>query len=145
MTVQRPSQSRLARFCLLLGLLTLACTGVLHSQEASNDGSEQRETEQVFSGPGTSSDGALDGERRLKFSFSSTPWKEVLEWIAEECDLSFNLDYTPRGTLNFIDTDRLYTPTEALDEINGQLLARGFTLVRRYKTLYIVDLSLIHI
>ena len=40
-----------------------------------------------------------------------------------------------------MDTDRLYTPTEALDEINGQLLARGYTLVRRYKTLYIVDLE----
>ena len=90
---------------------------------------------------GASSDGVLDGKRRLKFSFSGSPWKDVLFWIADECDLSFNLDYTPPGSLNFIDTDRLYTPTEALDEINGQLLARGFTLVRRYKTLYIIDLD----
>lgn len=87
------------------------------------------------------SDAALDTERRITFSFSGTPWKEVLEWIADECDLSFNLDYTPRGTLNFVDPDRKYTPGEALDEINGQLLARGYTLVRRYKTLYIIDLD----
>lgn len=84
---------------------------------------------------------ALDTERRITFSFSGTPWKEVLEWIADECDLSFNLDYTPRGTLNFVDPDRKYTPSEALDEINGQLLARGYTLVRRYKMLYIIDLD----
>ncbi len=85
--------------------------------------------------------GELSTERSITFSFSSTPWKEVLEWLADQCDLSFNLDYTPRGTLNFIDTDRKYTPSEALDEVNGQLLARGYTLVRRYKTLYIIDLD----
>ena len=83
----------------------------------------------------------LDGERRLSFSFRNAPWSEVLHWIADESDLSFNLDYTPRGTLNFVDPDRKYTPAEALDEINGQLLARGYTLVRRYRTLYIIDLD----
>ena len=118
-------------------LVFLLCMG-LGSNLLAQDENDQDTAESVV---GDLDNDGLDDERRLTFSFSSTPWREVLEWIADECELSFNLDYTPRGSLNFIDVDRKYTPAEALDEINGQLLARGYTLVRRYKTLYIVDLD----
>ncbi len=80
-------------------------------------------------------------EKRLKFSFRYAPWDEVLNWIAKEADLSFALDITPTGTFNYVDEDREYTPSEALDEINGVLLTKGYTLVRRGKMLLIVDLE----
>lgn len=82
-----------------------------------------------------------DATRNLQFSFRSTPWEDVLYWVADKNELIFNLDYNPPGSLNFVDPGRLYTPEEALDEINGQLLGRGFTLVRRNKNLFIVDLE----
>ena len=88
----------------------------------------------------TNRDPALP-ERSVRFSFRYTPWPEVLKWIAEQCELSFNLDYTPKGTFNFVDETRMYTPTEALDEINGALLAKGYTLARRHQSLYIIDLE----
>jgi|GEM_PF-4691710 len=136
MTVQRSSHKRLLSNAVAVCVLASTCVAVAQEPAAT----ELQKESPVVDRSETSEPG-LDGEPRLKFSFSYTPWKEVLEWIAEESDLSFNLDYTPRGTLNLIDSDRLYTPRQALDEINGQLLARGYALVRRYKSLYILDLE----
>lgn len=82
-----------------------------------------------------------DAARTLSFSFKKTPWADVLYWVADQNDLSFNLDYTPSGSLNFIDPDRKYTPREAMDEINGQLLTKGYTLLQRNRSLYIVDVQ----
>ena len=47
--------------------------------------------------------GDEDAPHELQFTFRHTPWEEVLRWIAQQCELSFNLDYEPKGTLNFVD------------------------------------------
>lgn len=76
---------------------------------------------------GNSSD---KGEKKLSFNFRYAPWSEVLKLFAEELDLSLDLNVIPPGTFNYLDRNE-YTPTEALDIINGYLLTKGYCLVRR--------------
>ena len=82
-----------------------------------------------------------EAERTISFSFRKMPWDKVLYWVADINDLSFNLWYQPEGTLTLVDADKKYTPKEALDEVQGHLLAEGYTLLQRYKTLYILDVQ----
>ena len=77
---------------------------------------------------------------KLKFSFRYTPWKQVLDWFAQQADLSLVAEPMPPGTFNYIDENE-YTPEEALDLINGELLTQGYTLVRKHKILRVIDLS----
>jgi len=76
----------------------------------------------------------------LRFSFSYQPWADVLEWFAEQNDLSMVLDTAPSGTFNYRD-NREYTPAEALDLLNSVLLTKGYTLVRRDRMLFVVNLE----
>jgi type II secretory pathway component GspD/PulD (secretin) len=80
---------------------------------------------------------AATGEKRLRFNFRFAPWDEVLQWFADEAGLSLMMDQPPTGTFNYYD-DRSYTPTEALDLLNGVLLTKSFTLLRRGKLLVVV-------
>ena len=77
---------------------------------------------------------------RLKFNFRFQPWGEVLDWFAEQAELSLLMDAPPPGTLNYTDP-RSYTPAEALDLMNGVLLTKGYTLVRRERMLIVVNLE----
>jgi len=77
---------------------------------------------------------------RLKFNFRLQKWPEVLNWIAGEADLSLVMEAAPPGTFNYKDSKE-YTPTEAIDLINGWLLTKGFTLVRRERLLMCLDLK----
>jgi type II secretory pathway component GspD/PulD (secretin) len=77
---------------------------------------------------------------RLRFNFSYTPWKDVLEWFAREADLSLDADPVPPGTFNYKD-NRSYTPAQALDLMNSVLLRRGYTLIRRDRMLFVFNLE----
>ncbi len=79
-------------------------------------------------------------EPKLKFNFRYARWLDVLQWFAEQADMSLVLDAPPPGTFNYSDT-REYTPAEAIDLLNGVLLTKGFTLVRRGRMLLLVDLK----
>ncbi len=77
----------------------------------------------------------------LKFNFRFAPWKDVLDWFATQADLSLvNADSPPPGTFNYQDT-KTYTPAEAIDLLNGVLLTKGYTLVRRERMLTLVNLQ----
>lgn len=80
------------------------------------------------------------GDVKLRFSFRYQPWEDVLNWLSEEADLSLQSDLVPEGTFNYSDS-RAYTPTEAIDLINGVLLTRGYTLVRRGRLLTVMNLE----
>jgi type II secretory pathway component GspD/PulD (secretin) len=67
---------------------------------------------------------------KLYFTFQNSPWSAVLPLFAEAAGLTLDLHAIPPGTFSHID-NRGYTVTEALDVINGYLLARGYILVRR--------------
>jgi type II secretory pathway component GspD/PulD (secretin) len=72
---------------------------------------------------------------KLRFKFSYSPWKQVIDWFAEENGLSLVIPETfPQGTFNFTD-NREYTPAEAIDVLNGILLMKGFYLARHEKML----------
>lgn len=81
-----------------------------------------------------------DENRRLRFSFRYQPWADVLNWFAEQADLSLVLDAPPPGTFNYSDT-REYTVPEAIDQLNRVLLTKGYTLLRGERMLMLIDLQ----
>jgi type II secretory pathway component GspD/PulD (secretin) len=77
---------------------------------------------------------------KLRFNFRFQPWEDVLDWFAAQADLSLLWTTLPEGTFNYTDT-REYTVGEALDLLNGVLLTKGYTLVRRDRLLLLVNLE----
>ncbi|MEZ6051928.1 MAG: secretin N-terminal domain-containing protein [Planctomycetaceae bacterium] len=71
-----------------------------------------------------------DNGPTLSFNFRYAPWSIVLQRFADVAGLTLDLNDVPPGTFNHYD-DKQYTVTEALDVLNGYLLARGYVLVRR--------------
>ena len=60
--------------------------------------------------------------------------------VRREADLSLVLDAPPPGTFNYSDT-REYTPSEAIDLLNGVLQTKGYTLIRRGRMLLVINLK----
>jgi type II secretory pathway component GspD/PulD (secretin) len=79
-------------------------------------------------------------DAKLRFSFRFQPWKDVLDWFAQQAGLSLVMDAPPVGTFNYTD-DREYTPAEAIDLLNSVLLTKGYTLVRRERMLMLINLQ----
>jgi type II secretory pathway component GspD/PulD (secretin) len=82
----------------------------------------------------------LSGEGLL-LNFTAAPWKDVLKWLAKEAELSLQVDAYPTGTFTYQDPYRRYTIPQAMDVMNGLLLGKGFTLVKKNRVLMSVDLS----
>ncbi|MGE0375007.1 MAG: secretin N-terminal domain-containing protein, partial [Planctomycetaceae bacterium] len=78
--------------------------------------------------------------KRLEFNFQYQKWADVLEWIAEESGLSLVMDAPPAGTFNYSDSKE-YSPTEAIDLLNGWLQTKNYSLVRRDRLLMLLDLT----
>lgn len=87
-----------------------------------------------YAGAVVSSDG------KLRFSFRYAPWKDVIDWFAQQAGLSLVTDVYPPGTFNYTDT-KAYTPEEALDVLNRILATKGFTLVRSDKMVILFNLE----
>lgn len=64
----------------------------------------------------------------VTFSFNGQPWADVLQWLANVCDLSLDWRELPGDYLN-LTTQRAYSLVEARDLINRHLQARGYTLL----------------
>ena len=79
-------------------------------------------------------------EPKLRFNFRFQRWSDVLEWFAQQADLSLVLDAPPPGTFNYSD-DRQYSVAEAIDLLNGVLLTKGYTLIRRERMLIVVNVA----
>lgn len=88
----------------------------------------------------TASDASDVDDGLLSFNFRQQPWGEVIRWFAERADLSLVVDTVPDGTLTYRDS-RKYTPSGALDVLNGVLLTKGYTLVRKDRMLLVIDLE----
>lgn len=80
------------------------------------------------------------GDGKLTFSFRFQPWPDVLDWFADQADLSLVLDAPPSGTFNYRDSRR-YTVGEAMDVLNNVLQTKGFTLLRKGRMLLLVNLE----
>ena len=78
--------------------------------------------------------------QKLKFGFRYAPWNDVLKLFAESANLSLDLNSVPPGTFSYFDKKE-YTPTAALDIINGYLLPKGFVLVKRDEFLVCISID----
>jgi len=76
----------------------------------------------------------------LRFAFRYQPWEDVLQWFADQAGLSMIMDSPPPGTFNYTD-ERTFTPAQAIDLLNGVLLTKGYTLVRRDRMLMVINLE----
>ena len=83
---------------------------------------------------------ALFDTPRIKFNFRFQKWAEVLPWVAGEAGLSLVMETAPEGFFNYIDR-REYKPDEAIDLLNGWLMIKGFTLIRRDQLLMCISLK----
>lgn len=81
-----------------------------------------------------------NGEVLLRFNFSYAPWQNVLEWFAEQANLTFSSDQWPQGTFNYT-TNRKHTIQQAMDIINRQLLLRGWVLVENEEILMLFNVE----
>ena len=79
-------------------------------------------------------------EIEVKFAFNNTPWADVIEWFSELNELSLQMDAAPEGTFNYADPG-YYSAAKAMDLMNGVLLTKGYTLVRRNQMLMVVNLE----
>lgn len=79
-------------------------------------------------------------EPLLRMNYRYQRWLDVLEEVAKQAGLSLVLEAPPPGTFNYT-SDKDYTPTDAIDLLNGVLLTKGYTLIRRDRMLVVVDLS----
>lgn len=77
---------------------------------------------------------------KLKFQFRFTPWKDVLDWMATQSEMSLVAENPPQGTFNYTD-NKEYTPDEAINLLNSVLLTKGFTLIRRDRMLILWNIA----
>ncbi len=77
---------------------------------------------------------------KLKFEFVYQPYKDVMEWLAKEGDLSLDADIIPPGSFNYTDTKE-YTPSEAIDIVNSVLKYKGYMLWRDGRMLRAVNVE----
>ncbi|MFO0923342.1 MAG: secretin N-terminal domain-containing protein [Pirellulales bacterium] len=78
--------------------------------------------------------------QKLMFQFRDMKWEDVLQWFANQQDLTLVMDRIPPGTFTYSDI-RSYTPSEAIDLLNSVLMTRNFALIRRDKMLVVSELS----
>ena len=71
--------------------------------------------------------------------FNRQPWKDVLQFIADQGGYNLIMDAPPPGTFSYADRER-HTITEVLDRVNGILITNGYTLVRKDRILMLLDL-----
>jgi type II secretory pathway component GspD/PulD (secretin) len=77
---------------------------------------------------------------KIRFSFRSQRWLDVLQWLATSSNRTLDWQELPEGELN-LDTQQSFTLDEARDLLNMHLAARGFTLLRRGEVLSLTKLE----
>lgn len=76
----------------------------------------------------------------LEFSFDRTPWRDVIRWLADNCELALQYEELPTGSFTYTDR-QVYSASGAIDRINLFLLPQGFTLVRSGNLLSVINLG----
>ena len=76
----------------------------------------------------------------MSFNFRYAPWEDVLKLFADASGLTLDLYAIPPGTFNYYDNGK-YSPTEALDILNGYLIQKGYILVRRDEFLVVLNID----
>lgn len=77
---------------------------------------------------------------KVRLEFRGQGWLPALEWLAKQLQLNLDWQTLPEGEFN-LSSSKEYTVEEAQDLINMQLLARGFTLLKRGEVLRVAPLK----
>ena len=80
--------------------------------------------------------GGRSETRSLRFNFQNAPWEDVLKLFARTAGLTLDMETKPEGAFTYFDP-ATYTPTEALDILNGYLIPRGYVLLKRNQFLVV--------
>ncbi len=102
-----------------------------------SDASAQDSLEEFIAAVGAKQPAKSD---EIRFAFSGTPWREVIEWLAEEGELALHVDSVPTGSFTYSDP-QAYTHQAAIDRVNLFLLPQGYSLVRSGHLLSVINLS----
>jgi type II secretory pathway component GspD/PulD (secretin) len=81
-----------------------------------------------------------DPAAEVRFSFTGVPWRDVIQWIADEAGFALHVDGVPSGSFTYSDP-ATFTHQDAIDRINLFLLPQGYTLVRSGNLLSVINLS----
>ncbi|RMF41403.1 MAG: hypothetical protein D6753_09670, partial [Planctomycetota bacterium] len=76
---------------------------------------------------------------RLVLNFQGIPWPEAIKWLAEQADLSVQMDTAPPGTFSYRDRARSYSVPEVIDIMNASMLNTGFILMRQGRMLRVIN------
>ena len=90
-------------------------------------------------GAGVDATGAKPA-KSLQFNFVQAPWSDVLKMFSAAAGLTWDQETVPPGTFTYFD-DKDYTPTQALNVLNGALLQKGFILLRRDRFAVVVNVD----
>ncbi len=119
--------------------VSTSLTGSLHGQTpAGQTPAEQTPAEQAAPAEQTPAEQAVPSE--IRFAFAGVPWRDVIEWIAEEGHLALHVDSVPPGSFTYSDPG-VFTYQDAIDRINLFLLPQGYSLVRSGNLLSVINLS----
>ncbi len=92
------------------------------------------------SNQGAASATSNDPDVSLRFSFDRAPWRDVIRWIAEECDLALHFEDLPTGSISYTDPNS-FNQQEAIARMNLFLLPEGYSLVRSGELLSVINLG----
>jgi RNA polymerase sigma-70 factor (ECF subfamily) len=74
-------------------------------------------------------------EKRYSFSMKDKPWKEVIDWFADQSGLAFSGVYKPTGNFTFVSPPgKQYTLPEIIDILNESLMPQKYILITRTQT-----------
>lgn len=76
----------------------------------------------------------------LRFSFNAAPWRDVIEWVADQAGLALQFGELPPGSFTYNDQGS-FRPEDAINRINLFLIPEGFALVRSGNLLSVVNLN----
>ncbi len=125
-SISRPATVGLAVVC----SLSFAALGYSQTPASPQDSSGTAAAVQALANP-------MEG---LVFSFERTPWRDVIRWIADECDLALHYEELPAGSFSYSDSNR-YSTTAAIARLNVFLQPQGFTLVRGGRLLAVINMN----
>jgi type II secretory pathway component GspD/PulD (secretin) len=124
---------------LLLGIMNSGRVAVAQETAAGAPGdSVESQTPATLAQPAEL--GTANQQTTLRFSFDRTPWRDVIEWVANQADLALHVGEVPTGSFTYSDPDS-FTPQEAIERINLFLLPQGFALIRSGRLLSLINLS----
>jgi type II secretory pathway component GspD/PulD (secretin) len=83
---------------------------------------------------------STENAAKISFAFDGTPWKDVIQTLAETGDLAVHIGDLPVGSFTYSDS-KSYTVNEAISRVNLFLLPEGYTLVRSGRLLSVINLS----